>query len=587
MIGGVDAHVDSALKPCAGHLSTTPYTQLSPLCMTRILSIPQEMARHSDDDQQWEDLPDGEWGPSPRSSSASPSSSFRGATSAVRTRRTARQRAALPTSSPRKYTHSDLRTTIRARRERDFVVELPPQEPRVTPGSERASHMYPLLRESTNILARQRSSILDLPQEAINPPVSQRGSTVERPQEPTGPPIPQRAPVHELYSKGQAGATEILNDLGASFIPVLYYVAEVLGTVLRMMKFPISIVLAIIACAYGLGIMSDAIRSALAPMCSVPVVSLLCPASGPPHPSKSDRTPQWADFPALLNVEHKSLESLLDEAVEGPGLALEIKKAEMATSDLVTLVRISKLNSREILANSLSEFVKDARKVGRGLTRFSSRVGGAMDNIIAVNDYALHCIEAANSRSSGLSLRRIWGSPPTKGVVTRAFTEAMDTLSVNMQRLVLEAQVSLSDLEKLEEHLKSIHDVVSREDSSITTARKELLAQLWTILGGNRDELNGMDEHLALLRGLSGYRDRARAHVVGALQTLETMQGDMEDLRERVATPQLVGDAIPIEVHIKSLSSVLERLKGRRTGTKKLEEQIVSRIMDGAKVTHK
>jgi len=78
-------------------------------------------------------------------------------------------------------------------------------------------------------------------------------------------------------------------------------------------------------------------------------------------------------------VEYKSLESLLDEAVEGPGLALEIKKAEMATSDLVTLVRISKLNSREILANSLGEFVKDARKVGRGLTRFSSRVGGAMD----------------------------------------------------------------------------------------------------------------------------------------------------------------------------------------------------------------
>jgi len=242
--------------------------------------------------------------------------------------------------------------------------------------------MYPLLRESTNILASQRNSTFELPQEAMNLPVSQHGSTVERPEEPTGPPIPQRGPVHELYSKGQTSAIEIVNDLGASFIPVLYYIADVLGTVLRMMKFPISIVLAVIACGYGLGIMSDAIRSAFAPLCSVPVVSLLCPASGlspPPHPPNSDRTPRWADFPTLLNVEYKSLESLLDEAVEGPGLALEIKKAEMATSDLVTLVRISKLNSREILANSLGEFVKDARKVGRGLTRFSSRVGGAMD----------------------------------------------------------------------------------------------------------------------------------------------------------------------------------------------------------------
>lgn len=81
-------------------------------------------------------------------------------------------------------------------------------------------------------------------------------------------------------------------------------------------------------------------------------------------------------------MESKTLESLLDEMVEGPGLALEIKKAEMATSDLATLVRVSDLKSREFLADSLSEFVKDARKVGRGLTRFSSKVGGTVDRYV-------------------------------------------------------------------------------------------------------------------------------------------------------------------------------------------------------------
>ena len=83
-----------------------------------------------------------------------------------------------------------------------------------------------------------------------------------------------------------------------------------------------------------------------------------------------------------MNVESKTLESLLDETLEGPGLGLEIKKAEMATSDLVTLVRVSKLNSREVIADFLSKFVKDARKVSRGLTRFSSRVGGAVDKCV-------------------------------------------------------------------------------------------------------------------------------------------------------------------------------------------------------------
>jgi hypothetical protein len=155
----------------------------------------------------------------------------------------------------------------------------------------------------------------------------------------------------------------------------------------------------------------------------------------------------------------------------------------------------------------------------------------------------------------------------------------MNTLSANMRRLVLEAEVSISDLNKLEEHLKSIHELVSREDSSLSAARGELLAQLWTILGGNRDELKGMNEHIALLNGLGGYRDRALAHVVAALQMLERMSEDMEELRERVAAPELVGDAIPIEVHMKSLRSGLERLKERRTGAKQLEDQIVSRIL--------
>ena len=161
--------------------------------------------------------------------------------------------------------------------------------------------------------------------------------------------------------------------LGALPLHVLRYVSDVLGTV------PISLVL-LFACVYVISLASGAIRTALSPICSIPIISLVCP---PVHNvSPSSRVPRWADFPRLLEVESKTLESLLHNIVEGPGLALEIKKAELATSDLVTLVRVSKLNSRDALADSLGEFVKDARKVGRGLTRFSSRVGGAVDKYV-------------------------------------------------------------------------------------------------------------------------------------------------------------------------------------------------------------
>ncbi|KAI0258393.1 hypothetical protein BC834DRAFT_835706 [Gloeopeniophorella convolvens] len=472
-----------------------------------------------------------EYGQSPRPPSTTPSTS-RSFSGAARTRKTARQRIVHAPSLPRKQTPAP-RSPVRGRTPRA------PSEPWI-------------------VAEQQETPLFQLPQL---------------------PPLPE-------------------TRAGTEFLAILFHsVFDVLGTTIRWLKTPISLLLVLYASAYILGLASGSIKTALSPICDIPIISLACPA---PKPSKAtgkkserDRTPKWADFPSLLNVESKTLEALLDETVEGPGLALEIKKAEMATSDLATLVRVSKLNSRDILAEFLSEFVKDARQVGRGLTRFSSRVGGAVDNIIAVNDYALHAIEAANSKSSALSLRHLWpfspAGPATKEVVTRHFTDAMNTLSANMQRLVLEAEVSLSDLDKLEEHLRSIHEVVSREDSSVNAQRADLLAQLWTILGGNRDELRGMNDNLALLKGVGRYRDRALAHVVAALQMLQTMAEDMEELRERVAAPELVGSAIPVEVHMKSIRGGLERLRERRHAAHKREEDFTNRILEAvgaAKVDH-
>lgn len=470
----------------------------------------------SEGDQLWVDVSDDE----PKRPS-SPPSTVSTPSNSVRsaTRSGAPIRRTATATSPRRYTHRDSRIPTRAPRERYLTAGTPSRQPVDTP--------VPTLLIKT---------------------------------------LPSRSVLGHVSD-------------------VLGYILDILGTVLRMLKIPISLGVVIFACIYAITLTTGAITTALAPMCSIPIISLACPAFVPnkPHPnSHSDRVPRRADFPRLLDVESRTLESLLDETVEGPGLALEIKKAEMATRDLVTLVQVSNLNSRDVLADSLGEFVKDARKVGRGLIRFTSRVGGAVDNIVAVNDYALHAIEDANSKSLALSLRRLLPfaqAAATKQVIMRTFMEAMNTMSTNMQRLVLEAEVSISDLNKLEERLISIHEIVSREDTSISTARGELLAQLWTILGGNREELNRMDEHRILLKGVGGYRDRALAHVVAALHTLEAMAEEMEELRERVAAPQLVGETIPIDVHMKSLRSGLERLKGRRAGAKRMGEEIVKQVL--------
>ena len=160
-----------------------------------------------------------------------------------------------------------------------------------------------------------------------------------------------------------------------------------LDTVVRMMKYTISITLAMIVCTYPLAMVAPPVKSALAPICSIPILSLLCPDTGfgalapPPY---LDRAPLWADFPDLLDVECKTLEVLFDEVVEGPGFALEIEKAETTMNGFSTLARVSDLNGREALADSLSEFVKDAQKVCRGLTHLRSRMGLTMDKYVDI-----------------------------------------------------------------------------------------------------------------------------------------------------------------------------------------------------------
>ncbi|KAF8263577.1 hypothetical protein EI94DRAFT_1788429 [Lactarius quietus] len=350
---------------------------------------------------------------------------------------------------------------------------------------------------------------------------------------------------------------------------VFRYISDILGTVFRVLKIPIPLALAIISCIYIISLALGAIRTALAPICSVPIISLACPA----FVSIKPNTPPKPDFPGLLNIEYTNLESLFEDTVEGLRLALKMTEVEMETRGLATLVRISNLNSREVLADSLGKFVKDARKASRGLTRFSSRVRVALDKHV-VPLCLESAIEAADTKSS-LSRLLPFGlsESATKQVVLRTFTEAMNTLPISMQRLVYEAEVSASDLNRLEEHLKSIHKVVSRADSRFYKAIEDLLAYLWTKIGGDGKEFRKMEERRALLKDVGKYRDRARDHVVEALQYLEKAVEDMKELRDRMAAPQLVGKTVPIDIHIMRLRGGLERLKERRASTRTVKKK--------------
>lgn len=156
------------------------------------------------------------------------------------------------------------------------------------------------------------------------------------------------------------------------------YLGAVVTDALRLLRRPLGWLLFLWLFSVLLVRISDTFRKAFAPVCRVPFIS----SSSFCRPEDVAQVPQWADYPRLVEIQSSNFEQLLGDTVGGSALTLEIKKAEMATRDLVTLVKYSDLKSKDHLADSLLLFVDDAKATGRSLQKLSSKINGAVDRYV-------------------------------------------------------------------------------------------------------------------------------------------------------------------------------------------------------------
>jgi hypothetical protein len=352
------------------------------------------------------------------------------------------------------------------------------------------------------------------------------------------------------------------------------------------MAAPLGIILSAILVFYlfvfiGSGLAGYARTALVVPFCAMPGVSNVLPfcdlvekntTGGPP------RTARGPDFRHLVSVQEKTFGTLLSTSAGGSRLAFELKAAQLATTDLSTLVRVSRFVSRDRIADTLIDIANDAKLASRGLQSFEAKLGGAVDTIVAINDYAMREIEGAAAAATTLpgmvmsALAR--GRKAELEVIThRNFENAMDVMSINLKRLIHEAGKSLERLEELQERLKTLYDMLTQENIAFTANRDELLGRLWSQLGGNQKEKRDAVETGQLLTKLDWYRKAARAKVVETLLTLEGMEAEMDELRARVAAPALVGASIPNEVQIEAIRMGVKRLNQSRRRAKEIRDR--------------
>lgn len=400
----------------------------------------------------------------------------------------------------------------------------------------------------------------------------------------------RRRPAPEEEIPWEDAPRHAVSTLNATIV----YALDVLRPALKLMKYPLILIVFLFLLATVLNGVADALKTAFSPFCFIPGVGNMAACRWINQPQDNYDTHggmtkevQRADYPALIDLEAKTFDQLVDDSMGVAGsLSLNLKKTEVATKDLISLVKISDLASKDLLADTLVEFTNDAKVTSEGLNRLAAKFNGALDNIMAVNDFALHSVAKARKsepQTLGEQINAVmpW-APPRKdvdAVVVETFKGAMDMLSTQLERLIVFAEASSRDLGKLEDTLTTLHEILQRENNTVAIDKDELLQQLWTKLGGNRKELKSFERHLKLLKELASYKKQAQAHVIAALHTLQGMSQEMDDIRERVAAPDLSAPQIAPEVHMKSIQLGLERLKESRIRAKELDYQATRKIL--------
>lgn len=401
---------------------------------------------------------------------------------------------------------------------------------------------------------------------------SSRAQTLEREQSPT--------------------AVHYLGLLYESFIsPVSRYVIGVFGHAMGNLQPFFGLALAVLALVFGIqwavGSFRSGLTVALSPVCLIPGSSHVVPFCA----TSVGEDPR-VDFEGLLNAQ-SGLEDILEAAKDTSTLPSTIKDSEIAIRDLRTLVRHSRLPSRHQLDLEFENFVLTANEASMDLSRFNSRIGATVDRIIATNTWTRAVLSGISEQEDSYgALDRVYGAltrpfvapPPT--LQERIFDQYSLHVSKNtdeINRLIDTAVALLSVLQNLDERLDTIYQIAIGDDATITRSQEELLAQLWTKLGGNTSKVKANNKQLHLLRNISAYRKQALNHVSDTLLKLRSIQAELENLREGVAAPEILGwrDGLPITYHLDLIDRGVERLRTARGESMRVEGETYRNLVRG------
>ncbi|KDQ19120.1 hypothetical protein BOTBODRAFT_484396 [Botryobasidium botryosum FD-172 SS1] len=334
--------------------------------------------------------------------------------------------------------------------------------------------------------------------------------------------------------------------------------------------------------------------------CNNPNVSFICPSVPAPPPVITPLP--IPDIPQLIQLQ-TGFEGIV-ESSSGMTLAVDLKECEMAVRDLNTLVKVSDLGCKESLSGQLDSVTAQAKEIGLKLQRLGGRVGGAVDSIVAMDEYVLRSLGTINQKlisvgvsqdSSFISRIAPFQSASALAVVVeqqkaeliRVFDRALAHMQTHIKQLIFETDATAFELDRLEMTLDTVYEIVMRENRDIQS-KEEMLSHIWDSLI-DKSKAAGYRWQRGLLDSISRYRKDALNRVTATAVQLRQLSTNLDVLRERVAAPGLVraqcadesdgGAGIPIEAYMWSVKEGVATLRDFRARGVQRENEVINRMV--------
>lgn len=223
--------------------------------------------------------------------------------------------------------------------------------------------------------------------------------------------------------------------------------------------------------------------------------------------------------------------------------------------------------------NELERYIQLSMQTTEGLTKFNGHVGRAVDNILAMSKYTLRVLDGFQiEQESRGAIGQFWEGilapfQPIKFTEDLLFNQFIDytkTIEDEISNLLVEAEDIQMQLNLMESSTDIIGGIAYRDEKHASSKKDEIYSWLWTRLGGNRQRIGKVNEEIDFLRKITFDRKSAALHISTTILRLLDTKSQLENLRSRLALPDLVRETLPLSAHIETILAGTERLEDKR-----------------------